>query len=72
LSALIDRVERKDAGIENDTIVVWTSDNGPEKLEGPGIIYGAQGDSGPFGLEFPSAWEGGIRTPCIIRWPRRI
>jgi arylsulfatase len=62
----------KDAGIENDTIVVWTSDNGPETLQGPGIIYGAQGDSGPFRSEFPSAWEGGIRTPCIIRWPGHI
>jgi arylsulfatase len=62
----------KDAKIESDTIVVWTSDNGPETLQGPGIVYGAQGDSGPFRCEFPSAWEGAIRTPCIIRWPGRI
>jgi arylsulfatase len=62
----------KSAGIEQDTIVVWASDNGPETLQGPGIIYGAQGDSGPFRSEFPSAWEGGIRTPCIMRWPGHI
>src|SRR5277367_3349289 len=54
------------------TIVVWASDNGPETLQGPGIIYGAQGDSGPFRSEFPSGWEGAIRTPCIIRWPGHI
>ncbi len=61
-----------DAGIEDDTIVVWASDNGPETLQGPGIIYGAQGDSGPFRAEFPSAWEGAIRTAGMIRWPNRI
>jgi len=62
----------KAAGIEDDTIVVWTSDNGPETLQGPGITYGAQGDSGPFRSEFPSAWEGAIRTPCVIRWPGHV
>lgn len=62
----------KEAGVDDDTIVVWTSDNGPETLQGPHIMYGAQGDSGPFRSEFPSAWEGAIRTPCIVRWPGHI
>ena len=62
----------KNAGIEQNTIVVWTSDNGPESLQGPGIMYGAQADTGPFRGEFPSGWEGAIRTPCIIRWPGHI
>ncbi|MCZ6829779.1 MAG: arylsulfatase [Gammaproteobacteria bacterium] len=59
-------------GIADDTIVVWASDNGPETLQGIGVQYGAQADSGPFRGEFPSAWEGAIRTPAIIRWPGRI
>jgi arylsulfatase len=62
----------KQAGVDDNTLVVWCSDNGPESLQGPGIIYGAQGDSGPFRSEFPSAWEGAIRTACLMRWPGRI
>jgi arylsulfatase A-like enzyme len=62
----------KTAGIEGNTIVVWTSDNGPQTHLGPGFPYGAAGDPGPFRGEFPSAWEGAIRTPCIIRWPGQV
>ncbi len=40
--------------------------------QGVNIPYGAQGDSGPFRAEFPSAWEGAIRTPAMIRWPGKI
>ncbi len=59
------------AGISDDTIVIFASDNGPETLSGIGIQYGGQSDSGPFRGEFPSAWEGAIRVPAIIRWPGR-
>ena len=44
------------------TLVVWASDNGPETMQGIGIQYGAQSDTGPFRGEFPSAWEGAIRV----------
>jgi arylsulfatase len=64
---VIDAVDA--AGIENNTLVVFTSDNGPETLQGIGINYGGQSDSGPFRGEFPSGWEGAIRVPCILRWP---
>jgi len=57
------------AGIADDTIVVFASDNGPETMAGIGIQYGGQSDSGPFRGEFPSGWEGAIRVPAIIRWP---
>ena len=56
------------AGIADNTIVVFASDNGPETMLGIGIQYGAQSDSGPFRGEFPSGWEGAIRVPAIIRW----
>ena len=62
----------KAAGIEKSTIVVWASDNGPQTHLGPGFVYGAAGDPGPFRGEFPSAWEGAIRTPCIVRWPGHV
>jgi arylsulfatase A-like enzyme len=46
----------RDAGIEDNTLVVWASDNGPETHQGPNIRYGAMSDSGPFRGEFPSGW----------------
>lgn len=64
---VIDAVDK--ASIADDTIVVFASDNGPETMAGIGIQYGGQSDSGPFRGEFPSAWEGALRVPAIIRWP---
>lgn len=66
---LIDAVDA--AGIADDTIIVFTSDNGPQTFQGVGIEFGGHADSGPFRGEFTSGWEGAIRTPCVIRWPGR-
>jgi arylsulfatase A-like enzyme len=68
--AVLDAIDA--AGIRDNTIVVWTSDNGPETHIGNNIAYGAMSDSGPFRGEFPSGWEGAIRTPFIIRWPGHV
>lgn len=67
---VLDAIEA--AGIADNTLVIWASDNGPETMQGIGIQYGAQSDSGPFRGEFPSAWEGAIRVPALLRWPGRI
>ena len=64
---IIEAVDK--AGIADNTIVVFASDNGPETMLGIGIQYGGQSDSGPFRGEFPSGWEGALRVPAIIRWP---
>ncbi|MBS0333898.1 MAG: arylsulfatase [Proteobacteria bacterium] len=66
---VIDAVDA--AGIGEDTIVVFTSDNGPQTFQGIGVDFGGQSDSGPFRGEFPSGWEGAVRVPCVIRWPGR-
>lgn len=66
---VIDAVEA--SGLADNTIVVFTSDNGPQTLQGIGVDFGGQSDTGPFRGEFPSGWEGAIRTPCVIRWPGR-
>jgi arylsulfatase A-like enzyme len=55
-----------DLGIGNDTIVLYTTDNGPHQNSWP--------DAGttPFRSEKATNWEGAFRVPCMIRWPGRI
>jgi len=52
-----------DLGIANDTIVVYTTDNGAEVITWP------DGGSTPFRGEKATGWEGGFRVPALIRWP---
>jgi arylsulfatase A-like enzyme len=68
--AILDAIDA--AVIRDNTIVVFTSDNGPETHVGYHIAYGAMSDTGPFRGEFPSGWEGAIRVPFIVRWPGRV
>ena len=59
------------AGIADNTVVVWASDNGPSPL--PTVTpYWTIGDSGPWRGEIGTVLEGNIRTPCIIRWPGKV
>ena len=54
-------------GIDENTLVVFTSDNGPwliQKLN--------RGSAGPFFEGKVSTWEGGFRVPAIFRWPGKI
>lgn len=50
-------------GIANNTIVVYTTDNGAEVMTWP------DGGSTPFRGEKATNWEGGFRVPMLIRWP---
>jgi arylsulfatase A-like enzyme len=52
--------------ITANTIVLWCTDNGPEQRRP------WRGSPGPWSGFYNSVMEGGIRTPCIIRWPNRI
>ena len=56
----------KNAGIEDNTLVIFTSDNGPEATNP------WQGDSGPWRGTYFTAMEGSLRTPFIIRWPGKV
>jgi len=56
-------------GLRNNTLVVFTSDNGPE---GDGTKRRTRGSTGGLRGRKRSLYEGGIRVPGIIRWPNRI
>lgn len=56
-------------GLRNDTIFVFSTDNGPED---PHIDMHAVGDPGPFRGRKRSLYEGGVRVPFIASWPGRI
>ena len=56
----------KQSGIEDNTLIIWCTDNGAE-MRRPW-----RGSPGPWRGYYNSAMEGGIRTPCVIRWPDRI
>jgi arylsulfatase len=61
----------KEAGIEDNTIVIWISDNGPTTTGGGNDeLY--FGDVGPFRGELGDAYEGSIRTVGMVRWPGKI
>ena len=52
-----------DLGIADNTIVMYSTDNGAEKFTWP------DGGQSPFRGEKNTNWEGGYRVPCAIRWP---
>jgi arylsulfatase len=56
----------KDAGLDDNTIVVFTTDNGTETFTWP------DGGTTPFAQAKGTIMEGGFRVPCIIRWPGHV
>jgi len=53
----------KELGLDENTIVVYTTDNGAEVFSWP------DGGMTPFRNEKNSNWEGGYRVPAMVRWP---
>ncbi|MGK7955209.1 MAG: arylsulfatase [Crocosphaera sp.] len=52
----------KDQGLDDDTIIIYTTDNGAEVFGWP------DGGTTPFYSEKNTNWEGGFRVPAIVRW----
>ena len=69
----------KELGLKENTLVIYTSDNGPwnqkkytmkKKGHPKGSVF--WGESGPLRNGKGSCYEGGYRLPCIVRWPGKI
>lgn len=64
VGAVLKKLE--DLGEADNTIVVFTTDNGAEVLTWP------DGGMTPFRMQKGTVYEGGFRVPCIARWPGKI
>lgn len=56
----------ENSGITENTIVIFAGDNGPEEM----LLW--RGSPGVFEGSYFTSSEGGLRTPCLIRWPGRV
>jgi arylsulfatase A-like enzyme len=61
---VLDAIDR--AGIAENTIVVWSSDNPAGRMMSLG------GSNGPWRGAFASGFEGGMRVPAMVRWPGNV
>ena len=61
IGMILDKVDQ--LGIADNTIVMYSTDNGPENDTWP------DGANTPFRSQKDTGWEGGWRVPCFIRWP---
>ena len=71
---LLDTVDQ--LGLAEDTIFIFTADNGPEAL-GPGqtsitVETGLHGSAGPWRSTLFTSYEGALRVPFAVRWPGKI
>jgi len=72
---LLDAID--ELGLRDNTMVIFTTDNGPwnnfqESLRPKHKGAIAWGSSGPLREGKGSTYEGGLRVPCIVRWPGRV
>lgn len=62
-----------DAGIADNTIVIFTADNGHSHYTGwQQLVDAGHMPSGPYRGHKGDVWEGGHRVPLVIRWPKKI
>jgi len=59
-------------GLADNTLIFFTSDNGPEDYHVRNARNAGVGSPGPFRGRKRSIYEGGVRTSCIVRWPGHV
>lgn len=62
-----------DTGLKDNTIIIFTADNGHSHYTGwPDLIKAGHMPSGPYRGHKGDIWEGGHRVPLVVRWPEEI
>lgn len=62
-----------DAGISDNTIVIFTADNGHSHYTGwETLVQAGHMPSGPYRGHKGDIWEGGHRVPLVVRWPKHV
>jgi N-acetylgalactosamine-6-sulfatase len=59
-------------GLSENTLVIFSSDNGPEDINIRNAGHSGVGSAGPFRGRKRSLYEGGLRMPFIVRWSNRV
>jgi arylsulfatase A-like enzyme len=67
---LLDKLD--ELGLAESTVIFFSSDNGPEDIHIRNATHSGVGSAGPFRGRKRSLYEGGVRTPFIVRWPRKV
>ena len=70
IGRLLDALDR--LGLADNTLVVFSSDNGPEDIFIQNAGHSGVGSPGPFRGRKRSLYEGGVRVPFIVRWPAKV
>ena len=70
IGRLIRKIDELDLG--GNTVIAFSSDNGPEDFDIRNAVHSGIGSAGPFRGRKRSIYEGGVRMPFIVRWPGRV
>jgi arylsulfatase A-like enzyme len=70
IGRLIKKID--ELGLAEKTVIVFSSDNGPEDLNIRNAVHSGIGSTGPFRGRKRSLYEGGVRMPFIVRWPGHV